>query len=151
MNAATRQQRLDHLARATQAKHDAALTRAEAGLRRLIKSGAPVNFRTVAAEAGVSLDFLYRTPQLRERVETLRAQQQPRPAPSSPKPTTPTNAVVATLTAKLRQAREENTHLRAQLAAAHGELLTLRRTPVQSRPETPPVEDTLVTGMSSTS
>lgn len=150
MSAATRQQRLDHLARAARAKHDAALTRAEAGLRQLIKSGAPVNFRTLATEAGVSLDFLYRTPQLRERVEALRAQQHPRPAPSGPNAAAPTNAVVAALTAKLRQARDENTHLRAQLAAAHGELLTLRRTPYQPRPETPPVEDTLVTDMSST-
>jgi hypothetical protein len=89
MSAATRQQRLDHLARAARAKHDAALTRAEAGLRQLIKSGAPVNFRTLAAEAGVSLDFLYRTSQLRERVEALRAQRRRRSphrqTPASPR------------------------------------------------------------------
>jgi len=35
--------------------------------------------------------------------------------------------VVATLTAKLRQARNEVADLKTQLAVAHGELLALRR------------------------
>lgn len=149
MTAPTHQQRLDNLARAARAKHDAAITRAENGLHQLIKTGATINFRSVAATAGVSLDFLYRTPDLRGRIETLRAQQNPRPTPP-PGPATPGDAVVATLTAKLRHTRDENTRLRAELAAAHGELLILRRTPHQPQPPPPPVEDTLVADTSST-
>jgi hypothetical protein len=128
MTSTTRAQRIETLTRAARAKHDAATTRAETGIRALVKSGEPINFRSVAAAAGVSLDFLYRDPDLRHRIETLRAQQQPaRTAPPPRASATPTDAVVTTLTTKLRQAREEITELRAQLAAAHGELLTLRR------------------------
>jgi hypothetical protein len=124
----TRAQRVETLARAARAKHDAAVTRAETGIRALVKSGEPINFRSVAATAGVSLDFLYRSPDLRHRIQTLRAQQQPtRTAPPPRTATAPTDAVVTALTVKLRQARDEITELRAQLAAAHGELLTLRR------------------------
>jgi hypothetical protein len=108
--------RAEVLRQAAQDKRAAATKRAEAGLRALIKNGEPVNFRAVASAAGVSVDFLYRHRELRARIEHLRARQQP----------TDDN-VVATLTARLREARRENADLKAQLAAAHGELLALRR------------------------
>ena len=54
----------------------AATKRAEAALRKLIKSGEEINFRAVAAAAGVSVDFLYRHPELRARIEHLRSRQQ---------------------------------------------------------------------------
>jgi Family of unknown function (DUF6262) len=140
VTATTRAQRVETLTRAARAKHDATVTRAETGIRTLIKSGGQINFRSVATTAGVSLDFLYRTPDLRQRIETLRAQQQPaRPAPPPRTPSAPADAVLTALTAKLRQARDEITELRAQLAAAHGELLTLRRASTHhDKPETPP-------------
>jgi len=126
MTADTREQRIDTLTRAARAKHTAAQARAEAGLRTLIKSGQPITFRSVAKTAGVSLDFLYRNPELRQRIDTLRAQQQP--ARQTADPTTPATSVVARLTAKLGESREQITQLRAQLATAHGELAALRRT-----------------------
>ncbi|MGC8470664.1 MAG: hypothetical protein ACP5NI_12220, partial [Acetobacteraceae bacterium] len=55
----TPEQRNANLASAARAKHDAAEARAESGLRRLIKAGETVNFRSVARVGGVSLDFLY--------------------------------------------------------------------------------------------
>ena len=119
--------RVGNLTRAAQAKRHAAIIRAEAGLRTLIKSNAPVNFRSVAKAGGVSLDFLYRNDELRRRIEQLRAQQNP--APTRVQTTVPAeaNSVVASLTARLREAHVENLDLRAQLAVAHGALLALRR------------------------
>lgn len=118
------------LRRAAAAKRAAATTRAETGLRKLIKNNAQINFRAVAQAAGVSVDFLYRHRELRERIELLRSRQQTKP-PSSParqEQAPDTNStVVSALTAKLRQARDEVADLKAQLAAAHGELLALRR------------------------
>ncbi|WP_239396938.1 DUF6262 family protein [Frankia sp. CiP3] len=150
MTSTTRAQRVETLTRAARAKHDTAVTRAETGIRALATSGEPINFRSVAATAGVSLDFLYRNPDLRHRIETLRAQQHPtRTAPPPRTSATPTDAVVTTLTVKLRQARDEIAELRAQLAAAHGELLTLRRAR-QPRLDAV-VDDALVTDASSTS
>jgi hypothetical protein len=117
------------LRQAAQAKHTAATKRAEAALRTLIKTGALINFRTVATAAGVSVDFLYRHPELRAPIQHLRSRQQQAPplAAAIPEPGRDDRGVLVALTARLREARGEVAELKAQLAAAHGELLTLRR------------------------
>ena len=123
----------DNLRRAATAKHEAAVRRAEAGLRRLLRAHAPITFEAVAAEAGVSKDFLYRS-SLRHRIERLRADTaaRPRVVPDDRREEAAgTSSVVRTLTREIAELRrrhhEEVAELRAALAAAHGELLTLRR------------------------
>ena len=77
----------------------------------------------------MSVDFLYRHPELRARIEHLRARQQNAPSPSkaTPEAGQDDRSVIVALTARLRDARGEIAELKAQLAVAHGELLTLRR------------------------
>lgn len=122
--------RAETLRQAAAAKRAAAVARAEKGLRKLIKDNAQINFRAVAQTAGVSVDFLYRHRELRDRIEHLRSRQQAKPPSPSARhdQTGDTNtSVVSALTAKLRQARGEVADLKTQLAVAHGELLALRR------------------------
>ncbi len=69
----------DNLRRAAARKSAAAKARAEHGLREMIRREQPITFRGLAQTAGVSLDFLYRTTEIRRRVEQLRAQQQSSP------------------------------------------------------------------------
>ncbi len=116
-------------------RHQAAVTRAEAGLQKLARSGQQITFRGVARAAGVSLEFLYNHPQLRSRIEHLRAQQQTtapsaRPA-ADPGPASQASSVIRTLTAELTASkarhRAEVEQLHQALAAAHGENLLLRR------------------------
>jgi hypothetical protein len=123
------ERRAEVLRHAAQAKHTAATKRAELALRKLIKTGEEINFRTVAKAAGVSVDFLYRHPELRARIEHLRSRQQQAPplAAAQPEPGRDDRGVLVALTARLREARGEIAELKAQLAAAHGELLALRR------------------------
>jgi Family of unknown function (DUF6262) len=123
------ERRAEALRQAAHAKHQTATKRAEAALRKLIKSGDQINFRAVATTAGVSADFLYRHPQLRQRIEHLRSRQlkAPAAAPATPRPGPDDRGVVVALTARLREARGEIAELKQQLAAAHGELLQLRR------------------------
>lgn len=121
----------DNLRAAAKRKHAEAVARAEKAINALVRDGVPVNFRAVARLADCSPDFLYRTPALRQRIEHLRA--------STPRERTPppvgdqktSNGVVRELAAQLaeekRRRREEVTGLEAALAAAHGELLELRR------------------------
>ena len=130
------QDRIATLRLAAAAKRDAAAARAEAGIRALAKTGQPITFRAVAAAGGVSVDFLYRHPGLRARIERLRDRQ---PAPAGKAlPGEPGNpggsSVVATLTARLAELRLELAETRAQLAAAHGELLALHRHPGNAAP-----------------
>ena len=130
------QDKIATLRQAAAAKREAAAARAETGIRKLTKAGQPVTFRAVAAAGGVSVDFLYRHPGLRARIERLRGRQ---PAPAGKAlPGEPGNpggtSVVATLTARLAELRLELAETRAQLAAAHGELLALHRHPGNAAP-----------------
>jgi len=122
----------DNLRQAAARKSAAAKDRAELGLREMIRRGEPITFRGLAHKAGVSLDFLYRSSEIRHRVEQLRAQQQRRlpTPPAAPDPDQP-NGVIRTLTAQLvelkRQHRDEVHALRQALEVAQGENLELRR------------------------
>lgn len=124
-----RAQRTAVLAAAAKAKSEAKVKAADQGIRALVKRGEPVNFQTVQREAGVSHAFLYGNPELRGRIEHLRAQTRP----SSP-PTTAQDSesgLVLTLTTQIDRLKKQHRHevhtLRAALEQAHGENLDLRR------------------------
>lgn len=121
----------DNLRAAAQRKSQATTKRAETALRTMIKNGEPITFRGVARTACCSIDFLYGNPELRRRIEHLRAQQsKPSPPPAATDPNTDSN-VIRALTAQLaelrRRHRKDIDELRSALAAAHGENLQLRR------------------------
>jgi hypothetical protein len=122
----------DNLRQAAARKSGAARVRAEQGLREMLRRGDPITFRGLADAAGVSLDFLYRTNEIRRRVEHLRAQQQSAPpTPATRAEPDQPGSVIRTLTAQLvelkRRHRDEIRDLNQALEAAHGENLELRR------------------------
>jgi hypothetical protein len=122
----------DNLRAAAQRKHADAVQRAEHAINALIRDGGPINFRAVARLADCSPDILYRDATLRARIERLRSQHRRVDAPTtSAAPADSTSSVIRELTAQLidekRRRREEVGALQAALAAAHGELLELRR------------------------
>lgn len=124
-----RAQRIAVLATAAKAKSEAKTTAAEQGIRALVKRGEPITFQAVQREAGVSHAFLYGHPELRLRIERLRAQGRPSAAP--PKASDTENTLVLALTAQINQLktrhRQEIQALRTALEQAHGESLDLRR------------------------
>ncbi|KOT35747.1 hypothetical protein ADK41_23650 [Streptomyces caelestis] len=122
----------EHLRQATRARTQEAEKRARTALTELVKAGKPVSFTAVARQAGVSTDFLYRSPELRTRIERHRAKGGPVPAaPADPTGDSSTSAAVRALSARL--ARQQQTHreevarLRKALEVAQGENLALRR------------------------
>jgi hypothetical protein len=125
------ERRATALRQAAQAKRQAAITRTETAIRTLIKDKQDVNFRSVARAGRVSLDFLYGNDDLRGRIARLRDQQKARPAPEPAPAQAGGSDIVHILTDKLRLERDTRratvTKLEEQLAAAHGELLRLRR------------------------
>ena len=125
------QRRADALRHAARAKRQAATARAEAGLRQLIKNNQEISFRAVARAGGVSLDFLYASPDLRGRIESLRTRQAARTPVSKPGPASDDHSVIDALTLKLREERSARLaavrELDDKLSATHGELLRLRR------------------------
>jgi Family of unknown function (DUF6262) len=122
----------DNLRQAAARKSAAAQTRAEQGLREMIRRNEPITFRGLAQTAGVSLDFLYRHAPIRQRVEHLRAQQQNTPTPAAAtahqdSPSSVVRTLTAQLTALKQQHRDEVHQLRQALETAQGEILELRR------------------------
>jgi len=134
---------LENLKAAAAARTAATAARADAGLREMLRTGQPITFRGLARHAGVSLDFLYSSTTLRQRIQQLRDQQRTQLSSAASRhdatgdatagtagPET-ASSVVATLTAQLtdlkRRHREETARLRRELEAAHGENLILRR------------------------
>ncbi|MFI2207170.1 DUF6262 family protein [Streptomyces sp. NPDC020192] len=121
--------RTQTLTAAAKAKSQAKTKDAEQAIRRLIKRGEPITFQAVQREAGVSHAFLYNHPDLRGRIERLRAQARPIPAPAPP--ANEENTLVLALTSQItrlkKQHRDEVQALRDALEQAHGENLDLRR------------------------
>jgi hypothetical protein len=126
----TRARRVAVLAAAAKTKSETKTLAAEQAIRALVKRGEPISFQAVQREAGVSHAFLYNHPELRQRIEQLRAQARPHHAPSQPPPDAESTLVLA-LTSQItnlkKQHREETQALRAALEQAHGENLDLRR------------------------
>ena len=122
-----------HLREAAQRRHDQATERATAALASLSAAGAAISFASVAREADVSTDFLYRQPQLRQRIlqmrtpnlrnaNTLDSEGGMRPADSAP-----VRALSAQLKELRRRHHDEVSKLQNALAVAQGENLALRR------------------------
>ena len=130
------QDKIATLRQAAAAKREAAIARAETGIRKLAKTGQPVTFRAVAAAGGVSVDFPLPPPRPAGPHRTApRPPARTRRQRAIPRPGNPgASSVVATLTARLTELRRELAETKAQLAAAHGELLALRRHPGHAAP-----------------
>lgn len=122
-----------HLRDAAQRRHEETLQRATDALAALSTAGAAITFASVARKAGISTDFLYRQPTLRNKIEQMRSQ------PHAPNATTPPagrttasqSAPVRALSTQLKELRRsyhaDTAALRQALAVAQGENLALRR------------------------
>jgi hypothetical protein len=123
-----RVRRVAVLTAAARAKSKAKTAAAEQAIRQLIKRGEPVTFQAVQREARVSHAFLYNHPNLRGRIEHLRAQ---RRSPSRPQPPDAESTLVLALTEQINQLKQQHRGqvraLHAALEQAHGENLDLRR------------------------
>ena len=107
------------LGAATTRRSQAAQTRAKSALRALDARGEPITFQAVAQAAGVSRQWLYTQPQLRDEIEELRAADgnlDDRPVPARER------ASENSLRHRNRALLEENQRLRAELAAVKDEL-----------------------------
>ncbi|MBQ0887466.1 hypothetical protein KBZ94_21400 [Streptomyces sp. RM72] len=94
----------------------------------------------MARQAGVSTDFLYRSPELRTLIERHRAKHGSASAVPADFPgDSPTTAAVRALSARLARQQEahraEVTRLRKALEAAQGENLELRRRLARHEPD----------------
>lgn len=94
-------------------------------IERLIKAQKPINFNSVANEAGITKKTLYDHKDIRERIETLRHQQSMVSTPSQIKREmneANKDAIIASLKRKIRRLEEENKELREQIKINYAEI-----------------------------
>ncbi len=114
----------NHLTAATRRRSEETRRRAEAALRAMDSAGEPISYTTVAAAASVSRSWLYRHPALREEIDRLRAAA---PTVASLRPAVERGSAasqhrrVTTLLDANRVLRDENQHLRTEVAVLLGE------------------------------
>lgn len=124
----TRDARIAQLRDAAARKREDATAKANRAIIALENRGRAINFTTVAAEAEVSKDFLYKTEALRSTIMAKRGPSNggtPRSRTSSPNSSDAVKLKVAT--DALKRLRAENDALRAENARLRGDLYDLRR------------------------
>jgi hypothetical protein len=112
------------LAAAARLKSEHARARAGKALRDLDQEGHPITFQSVARNAGVSRQWLYRQPELRAEIERLRAAHGERRGaiPAAERATEASlRQRVEGLVAENRSLRQRIAELKAELALAYGE------------------------------
>ncbi|SRR5579875_112278 len=98
--------------------------RAEAAITSLLKEQRPVNFKTVAETAGISIAWLYGNETLKQRIMHLRTQQQPsvqvRIPPREQASSASKDAMIAALRQRVKKLEEEKRDLKRQVEVANG-------------------------------
>jgi hypothetical protein len=111
------------LAQANDRRHRATLSAAQNAIARLQRHNIAITFRSVATEAGVSRAWLYREPNIRDLILRCRPASDPAIALRSPQRASPDSLrqITHALRAELIRLKQENHHLREQLARKLGE------------------------------
>jgi predicted nuclease with TOPRIM domain len=94
-------------------------------IHRLIRASESINFNSVASEAGIAKATLYNHQELRERIESLRKQQEQVPTPKQIKREMDDNnkdALIASLQRRIKKLDGENKELREQLKVVYAEV-----------------------------
>jgi hypothetical protein len=122
------QVRVDRLTVAAREKSADKVAAANRAITKLTSSGASVTFASIAREAGVSTDFLYRNAPLRERISELRTSPTRSAAPLLERPSGASQIVqIAALKKSVTELRHQRDELRRENEVLRGELLTLKR------------------------
>lgn len=102
--------------------------RTDEAIKLLLKENKPINFNTVAEASGVSKSWLYREPEVKERIQQLQSQQlkeqlhirQVKLPEHYKASDTSKDAIIATLKQRIKKQDEEIKELRKQLETAYG-------------------------------
>lgn len=125
---------INGLQQSAKCRSQAAMEKAQSAIHRMQAEEASINFRTVAARAGVSTAWLYKTKPLRDRIMKLRS------VPKTPVESNPKDRrflsqqrVIETLRLRIKQLEVKNADLGERLERAHGELAVRSSSPGSPR------------------
>lgn len=114
--------RFEHLKSLHETRKNETKTKVDEAIMRLLHFHKAVNFNSVSAESGVAKATLYNTPEIRNRIESLRLEQSQLPSPMQMKSSMNENnkdAVIASLQRKIKKLESENRELKSQLKTSY--------------------------------
>lgn len=116
------------LKEASDRKRLEALDKTNQAIAVLVKEGKRITFPAVAQAAGVSVAYLYKYDDLRERIDQLRKQQNQATQPSQPQPASDKSKMVMinSLRERVKKLEMENSALRQQNEVIYGHLSGLQ-------------------------
>jgi Family of unknown function (DUF6262) len=120
--------RIAALKAAAVAKQQRAAENLDKAINQLVKNNEPMSFANVAREAGVSISYLYKYPEVKSRVLELRNQQQQAGKPRQPQTTSDASKIVIIneLREKVKKLEAEITKLRKVNEGMAGRLYQLQ-------------------------
>jgi Family of unknown function (DUF6262) len=114
---------ISNLKAAAQKKKEEALSKTELAIKQIIKQGKKINMSVVAAHANVSVSYLYKYPEIRQRIQQLRDQQVVPARSVNYSATNASNQVIATqLRSRIKQLEVEVKELRLINESLAGQL-----------------------------
>ena len=113
---------------AAEQKKQLAAENLEKAIRKLTQDNKPITFANVARVAGLSVSYLYKYPEIKERIETLRKQQLRAGKPTEPQKASDSSkaAIIYQLRERIKQLEAEITGLRKVNEGIAGRLYHLQ-------------------------
>jgi hypothetical protein len=102
--------------------------RVDKAIQKLIKEQHPINFKSISEESNVSTSWLYKQPELRERIEKLRQQQIGTPkakkrSTDKDKIVESQKAIIQSLKLRIKEQEEKIKELEKQVQIAYSKFL----------------------------
>ena len=121
----THERNTDGLVNHAHCKSQKSAQKVDEAIKRLIKNQEKINFNSVSTESGVSKAYLYTHLDIRERIETLRKQQEGLPSPKQVKremTDASKDVVIAAKNKRIKELEEENRLLKQELQKLRGKI-----------------------------
>jgi predicted RNase H-like nuclease (RuvC/YqgF family) len=122
-NSDTKQARVDNLQQVQAARKEDSADRVFKAIERLQKIYGKINFTTVAKEANVSVSYLYKYPEIKQRIAEVRNKQRSFPTSPVAQPnSSSTGKIITRLKEKIQQLENENKELKRKHEALAGQV-----------------------------
>jgi predicted RNase H-like nuclease (RuvC/YqgF family) len=122
-NSDTKQARVDNLQQVQAARKEDSADRVFKAIERLQKIDGKINFTTVAKEANVSVSYLYKYPEIKQRIAEVRNKQRSFPTSPIAQPnSSSTGKIITRLKEKIQQLENENKELKRKHEALAGQV-----------------------------
>jgi predicted RNase H-like nuclease (RuvC/YqgF family) len=138
----TKASRICTLKKTQEARKQDCLLRVDKAIERLQKIGAKLNFHSIAKEANLSVSYLYKYPELKQRVAQLRSQQSSMPISPVAKPASSSHAIIVSrLKERIGQLEQQHQELRRKNEALAGQVYRFHHLQEQVERQQQTIED----------